>query len=271
MAKIIGVCNQKGGTGKTTTVINLATFLSYAGQRVLVVDMDPQGNATSGLGIDKKNIPGSIYEVLLGKNDLKDILVSTEIENLLVAPSHVSLSGAQIELVEIPFRETRLRKSINLVQRDYDYIIVDAPPSLGLLTLNVLAAIDGVVIPIQCEFYALEGLSQLVNTIQLVRERINPSLEIEGVLLTMADYRTKLTKEIIQEVKSFFKGKVYNTIIPRSIKLSEAPGFGVPVFVHDKNSSGAVSYFQFAEEVLGKKIQGIYEKIGVYDGQESIG
>lgn len=253
MSKVIAICNQKGGVGKTTTAVNLATYLAFSGKRILLLDIDPQGNATSGLGINKHNIKTSIYDLIIGEIDPHPIVINTGITNLSLIPSTLSLTGAEVELVGIMGREYRLKKAISTLLSEYDFVFIDCPPSLGLLTVNALAAADSVLIPIQCEYYALEGLSQLVNTIRLVKENINANLEIEGVLLTMADYRTNLTNEVIKEVRKFFESKVYKTIIPRNIRLTEAPGFGKPVALYDKNSIGAQKYEEFADEMLGLK------------------
>lgn len=253
MTKTIAICNQKGGVGKTTTAINLATFLAFSGKRTLLIDVDPQGNATSGLGINKHNIKESVYDLLVDDADPRSIIISSGIEHFSIIPSTLSLTGAEVELVSIMGREYKLKKAIASVLSEYDYIIIDCPPSLGLLTINALAAADSVLIPVQCEYYALEGLSQLVNTINLVKENINASLNIEGVLLTMADFRTKLTNEVINEARNFFKGKVYNTVIPRNVRLTEAPGFGKPIAIYDKHSIGAQKYEEFAAELLGLK------------------
>lgn len=256
MSKTIAICNQKGGVGKTTTAINLATFLAFSGKRTLLIDADPQGNATSGLGINKHNIKTSIYEMLIEDADPRSIIISSGIDHFSIIPSTLSLTGAEVELVGIMGREYKLKKAIAGMLSEYDFIIIDCPPSLGLLTINALAAADSVLIPVQCEYYALEGLSQLVNTINLVKENINASLNIEGVLLTMADFRTNLTNEVISEARNFFKGKVYNTVIPRNVKLTEAPGFGKPIALYDKHSVGAQKYQEFAEELLGLKKEG---------------
>ena len=251
MAKTIAICNQKGGVGKTTTAINLSVYLALSGKKALLIDIDPQGNATSGLGINKHNIKTSMYDLLIDEIDPKPIIIKTGINSLSLIPSTISLTGAEVELVGIMGREYRLKKALSPIMHEYDFIIVDCPPSLGLLTVNALAASDSVLIPIQCEYYALEGLSQLVNTVNLVKENINANLEIEGVLLTMADFRTNLTNEVIKEVRSFFKGKVYETVIPRNIRLTEAPGFGKPIALYDKNSIGAQKYHDFMNELLG--------------------
>jgi len=253
MAKVIAVCNQKGGVGKTTTSINLSTYLALSGKRVLLVDIDPQGNATSGLGINKHNIKQSVYDLIIEEIDPKPVIISAGIENLSLIPSTLSLTGAEVELVGIMGREYRLKKALSPILSDFDYVIIDCPPSLGLLTVNALSAADSVLIPVQCEYYALEGLGQLVNTVNLVKENLNSSLVIEGVLLTMANFRTNLTNEVINEVKDFFKGKVYNTVIPRNIRITESPGFGKPMAIYDKSSIGAQKYHEFANEVLGIK------------------
>lgn len=250
MAKIISVCNQKGGTGKTTTAVNLSYALAACQQRVLLVDMDPQGNATSGVGVNKNEIAKSAYDVLLHKTSLQEAIVGTVMSSLDIVPCNINLTGAEIELVGALARETRLKKALSSVEKNYDYIFIDSPPSLGLLTLNALVASDSIIIPIQCEFYALEGVSQLLNTINLIRDGLNPALQIEGVLLTMADFRTNLTTEVINEIKNFFKEKVYQSIIPRNIKLSEAPSFGKPIALYDGNSIGAKKYDELAQEFL---------------------
>jgi len=259
MAKVIAICNQKGGVGKTTTSINLSTYLAISGKKILLIDIDPQGNATSGLGINKHNIKQSVYDLVIDEIDPRPVIIGTMVENLSLIPSTLSLTGAEVELVGIMGREYRLKKALSTILSDFDFIFIDCPPSLGLLTVNALAAADSVLIPVQCEFYALEGLGQLVNTINLVKENINASLVIEGVLLTMADFRTNLTNEVIKEVREFFKGRVYDTIIPRNIKLTEAPGFGKPVALYDKSSLGAQKYQEFTNELLGVKKDDVYK------------
>ncbi|MDD5004940.1 MAG: AAA family ATPase [Candidatus Omnitrophica bacterium] len=260
MAKVIAICNQKGGTGKTTTAINLSVYLSLQGNRILLIDLDPQGNSTSGLGIDKDNLQGTIYDVLINSVDANSLLLKTYDEKLQIIPADIHLIGAELELANIDNRERRLLTVIETVRQNYDYLIIDAPPSLGLLTLNALVAANSVIIPVQCEYFALEGLGQLLRTINLVKEKFNPKLEIEGVLLTMADFRTNLTAEVINETRAFFKEKVFRTIIPRSIRLSEAPGFGKPIYLYDRSSIGALKYDELAKEILdniGKQPSGL--------------
>ncbi|HRZ13994.1 MAG TPA: AAA family ATPase [Candidatus Omnitrophota bacterium] len=251
MGKTIAVCNQKGGTGKTTSAINLAAYFAIFGKKVLLIDLDPQANATSGVGVDKHKVSKSTYHILLEEFPIKESLKSTAIETLWVAPANLDLTGAEVELVSTLGREYRLKKAIEPEKEHFDYIIIDAPPSLGLLTINALSAADSILIPVQCEYYALEGLTQLMNTFNLVKSHLNPELTIEGVVLTMADFRTNLTKEVINEVKNFFKDKVYHSIIPRSIKLGEAPSYGKPVALYDKENIGARKYEELAKEILG--------------------
>lgn len=253
MAKIIAICNQKGGVGKTTTAINLAVYLALVGKKTLLIDIDPQGNATSGLGLDKHNIEKSAYHLVVDNADPKSCITKTTFPNLSIVASNLNLTGAEVELVAMIGREYRLKKVLSQISHEYDFIIIDCPPSLGLLTINALAAASSIIIPVQCEYYALEGLSQLMNTITMIRENVNQNLLIEGVLLTMADFRTRLTDEVIKEARSYFKDKVFETIIPRNIKLTEAPGFGKPIAIYDKTSIGAQKYKEFADEVLGVK------------------
>ncbi len=256
MSKIIGICNQKGGTGKTTTAVNLSAFLGLAGKKTLLVDMDPQGNATSGVGVNlEEEKRPTVYEALLGQRSPQEIIVETEWPNLFIMPSSVSLTGAEIELVNMTQREEHLKRLLQAIKPSFSYIIVDAPPSLGLLTVNVLAASDSLIIPIQCEYYALEGMSKLLNTISLIKERINMFLDIEGILLTMADFRTRLTLQVIDEVRRYFKEKTFNTIIPRNVKLAEAPSFGKPIYFYDSACVGTKAYLNLAEEILQERLE----------------
>ncbi len=248
--KKIAICNQKGGVAKTTTAINIAAYLALKGKKTLLIDLDPQANATSGLGIKKSEIEQSIYNVLHEHISLDQAIVPTEIELLSVVPSNINLTGAEVELVNVMGREYRLKKAVQEMQREFDFAIYDCPPSLGLLTINGLAAADSTLIPIQCEYYALEGLSQLMSTIELIKENLNESLQIEGVLMTLADFRTNLTKEVINEVRDYFGEKMYKTIIPRTVKLTEAPGFGKPIALYDETSLGAKKYEDVACEIL---------------------
>ncbi|MFT4416902.1 ParA family protein [Fredinandcohnia humi] len=250
MGKIISIANQKGGVGKTTTSVNLSACLAYVGKRVLLVDIDPQGNATSGCGIEKANVDECIYDVLVEDVAAKDVTVPTAVENLYMIPATIQLAGAEIELVPTISREVRLKRALEEVKDEYDYIIIDCPPSLGLLTLNALTASDTVIIPVQCEYYALEGLSQLLNTIRLVQKHLNKDLMIDGVLLTMLDARTNLGIQVIDEVKKYFQDKVYKAIIPRNIRLSEAPSHGEPIIIYDPKSRGAEVYLDLAKEVI---------------------
>ncbi|MFC1709735.1 ParA family protein [Candidatus Omnitrophota bacterium] len=250
MARVIAICNQKGGTGKTTTAINLSVYLSLQGKRVLLIDLDPQGNSTSGLGIDKNNLQGTIYDALINDVDVTSLLIDSCDKNLQVVPADIHLIGAELELANLDQRERRLLQVIDSIRHNYEYVLIDSPPSSGLLTLNALIAGDSVLIPVQCEYFALEGLGQLLKTINLVKEKFNPGLAIEGVLLTMADFRTNLTAEVINETRAFFKDKVFRTIIPRSIRLSEAPGFGKPIHIYDRSSIGAVKYDELAKEIV---------------------
>ncbi len=248
--KIVSICNQKGGVGKTTTAINLPAYLSQKGFKVLLVDMDPQANATSGLGIEKSNLSKNIYSVLLEQASLEESILKTKIDNLYIVPSTLQLAGATIELISSMGREHKLKKAIDSLTQAFDFIFIDCPPSLGILTINALVASNSALIPMQCEYYAMEGLSQLLNTVELVKKNLNPNLTVEGVLLTMADYRTRLTTEIIEETKKVLGEKVYNVIIPRAIRLSEAPGYGEPIMRYDKNSQGAAAYSRLSEEFI---------------------
>ncbi|MDD5987347.1 MAG: AAA family ATPase [Eubacteriales bacterium] len=251
MGKAIAIFNQKGGVGKTTTNINLAAILAMMGKKILVLDIDPQGNTTSGLGIDKKNLEYTTYELLLEEDlDVHSAILPTSTEGLYIIPASVQLAGAEVELVKMDQREKRLKKALDLVKGEYDYIFIDCPPSLGLLTINSLTAVDSVLIPIQCEFYALEGVSQLMHTINIVRRNLNPHLQIQGVVLSMFDGRTNLSIQVVEEVKKYFKDKVYTTVIPRNVRLAEAPSYGMPIFQYDPRSRGAEAYREFAEEFL---------------------
>jgi len=249
LGKIISVANQKGGVGKTTTSVNLGACLAYIGKKVLLVDTDPQGNATSGAGIDKGDVQQCIYDVLVDDIEIKDVIKPTEVEGLFSVPATIQLAGAEIELVPTISREVRLKRALAEVKDEYDFIIIDCPPSLGLLTINALTASDTVLIPVQCEYYALEGLSQLLSTVRLVQKHLNHDLMIEGVLLTMLDARTNLGLQVIEEVKKYFQDKVYRTIIPRNVRLSEAPSHGEPIIVYDPKSRGAEVYLDLAKEV----------------------
>lgn len=250
MGRTISIFNQKGGVGKTTTVINLAAALGKLGKKILIVDADPQGNATSGLGIDKNSLELSLYDGLINGVDLKKIVRKTSAENVDIIPSNVELAGAEIELIEIENRELSLKKALTTIEDEYDIVFVDCPPSLGLLSLNGLSASHSVIVPIQCEYYALEGVSQLVDTISLVKKSLNPDLEIEGVVLSMFDGRTNLSIQVVEEVKEYFKGKVYTSIIPRNVRLAEAPSYGLSVIDYDPKSKGAEAYTELAEEFL---------------------
>lgn len=251
MGKAIAIFNQKGGVGKTTTNINLAACLANKGKKVLLLDIDPQGNTTSGLGIDKRNMEYSTYDLLIEKDfNTPKAIIKTGTEGLDLIPASVSLSGAEVELVNVKGREKRLKKAMDKVKKKYDYIFIDCPPSLGLLTVNSLTAVDSVLIPIQCEFYALEGVAQLMNTIEIVKKNLNSKLEIEGVILSMFDGRTNLSIQVVEEVKKYFGKKVYTTVIPRNVRLAEAPSYGLPIVEYDPRSTGAEAYREFAEEFL---------------------
>ena len=250
VGKILAIANQKGGVGKTTTSVSLSACLAYIGKKVLLVDIDPQGNATSGTGIDKAEVEQCIYDVLVDDVEASAVILETKVENLYAIPATIQLAGAEIELVPTISREIRLKRALEEVQSQFDYIVIDCPPSLGLLTLNALTAADAVLIPVQCEYYALEGLSQLLNTVRLVQKHLNHDLKIEGVLLTMLDARTNLGLQVIEEVKKYFQDKVYQTIIPRNVRLSEAPSHGEPIIIYDPKSRGAEVYLQLAKEVV---------------------
>ncbi|MBI2167629.1 MAG: ParA family protein [Candidatus Omnitrophica bacterium] len=248
--KIFSFCNQKGGVGKTTSAINLATGLAQRDHKILLIDLDPQGNSTSGLGVSKTGALSTTYQLIVDNLNPQDVAVETKIKNLRIIPSNSELSGADIELISIDEREFRLSKAISRARVDYDYIFIDCPPSLGLLTVNALTASDLIIIPLQCEYYALEGLGQLLQVFTLVKEKLNPALEIGGVLLTMADFRTKLTEQVIQEVQTYFKEKVFKAVIPRSVRLSEAPSFGQPGIVYDPASKGSKCYQEVVSEFI---------------------
>lgn len=250
MGRIIAVANQKGGVGKTTTTINLSACLAEQGQKVLVIDVDPQGNTTSGLGIDKNNTENTVYELMLGEASIDDCIYKSVMDDLDVIPSNVNLAGAEIDLIDIDDREYILKKIVNFLKEKYDFILLDCPPSLSMLTVNAMTAANTVLVPIQCEYYALEGLSQLIRTINLVKQKLNPELEIEGVVFTMYDARTNLSLQVVENVKANLKQTVYKTIIPRNIRLAEAPSHGLPINLYDSKSAGAESYRLLAEEVI---------------------
>jgi chromosome partitioning protein len=252
VAQTIACANQKGGVGKTTTVINLGTYLAIAGLRVLIVDVDPQGNATSGLGIDRSSLSGTLYDALTGSMPVKDVILPTMIGGLSIAPSSISMAGAEVELASTDQRERRLARLLAEVSDDYDYILLDCPPSLGLLTVNALTAAHAVLIPLQCEFYALEGLTQLIATVNLVRDNLNPALEIKGVILTMADARTNLSADVSAEARRHLGSVVFDTVVPRNVRLSEAPSFGLPIALYRPDSKGAEAYAAFATEFQGR-------------------
>lgn len=251
MVKVIAVANQKGGVGKTTTAVNLAACLAALGRRTLLLDCDPQGNATSGFGIDKRGIKECVYDNIIGDVPMQKTIIPTAYDNLELVPARIQLAGAEIELVSLMNREGRLKNSLERVKHNYDYVLIDCPPSLGLLTVNALTAASSVLIPIQCEFYALEGVSMLMNTIRLVQRNLNPALKLEGVVMTMFDSRTNLSQDVVSEVQAFFRTKMYQTIIPRNVRLSEAPSHGQPVIEYDKKSKGAQVYMELAREVIG--------------------
>ena len=249
MGRIIAVANQKGGVGKTTTTINLSACLAEQGEKVLVIDMDPQGNTTSGFGVDKNDLDDTIYELLIGESDVQECIIENVMENLSLIPSNVNLSGAEIELIGVNRKEYILREQIHPLRDQYDFIIIDCPPSLSILTINSMTTADSVLVPIQCEYYALEGLSQLMHTITLVKKRLNPELEMEGVVFTMFDARRNLSLQVVENVRANLKENVYNTIIPRNVRLAEAPSHGMPINLYDPRSVGAESYRMLAEEV----------------------
>ena len=249
MGKIVSVANQKGGVGKTTTTVNLSTILAKRGKKVLLIDTDPQGNATSGLGIEKES-DLSTYDLLITDVAAEDIIQETAIKNLYITPSNMNLAGAEVQLVSMMSREQRMKEKLDVIKDKFDFILIDCPPSLGLITLNAFTASDSVLIPVQCEYYALEGLGQLLNTVELVRKHLNKNLYVEGAILTMYDIRTNLANQVVREVKRFFQNKVYKTVIPRNVKVSEAPSYGMPITIYDPKSKGARSYEKFAKEFL---------------------
>lgn len=253
MGKVIAVVNQKGGVGKTTTAVNIASLIAGKNKSVLVIDVDPQGNSTLGLGFDKEEETANAYDMLIEASPIKSVIKKTSVAGLDIIPSNIDLTGAEIELVAIEGKETKLKKAVAEIKGNYDYIFIDTPPSLGLLTLNALTAADSVLIPMQCEFYALDGLGQLLRTIESVRRSLNPGLDIEGVVITMFDSRTNLSVQVVEEIKKKFKDRVYDTMIPRNVRLSEAPSFGQPINVYDKSSRGAKAYESLAEEIIERK------------------
>ncbi|WP_019228788.1 ParA family protein [Sedimentibacter sp. B4] len=250
MAKVISIFNQKGGVGKTTTNVNLCAALALKGKKVLSIDIDPQGNSTSGFGVNKNELEYTIYDVLIEDYDINKIICKTNIENLELVPANIQLAGAEIELTNTKYREKTLKEKMSMLDNKYDFIIIDCPPSLGLLSLNALTASNTVLIPIQCEYYSLEGVGQLIDTVKLVRKNLNPKLDIEGVLLNMFDGRTNLSVQVVEEVKKYFKDKVYRTVIPRSVRLAEAPSFGQPIMLYDEKSKGSEAYLKLSEEII---------------------
>ena len=253
MRRTIAIANQKGGVGKTTTAINLSACLAEKGKKVLAVDMDPQGNMTSGLGVDKDSVENTIYNLIIGEAKMEEVLIKDVLENLDIIPTNIDLSGAEIELLDVEEKEYIVRNEIDKIKDNYDFIIIDCPPSLSMLTINAMTTADSVLVPIQCEYYALEGLSQLIHTVELVRDRLNPKLTIEGVVFTMYDARTNLSLQVVENVKDNLEQTIYKTIIPRNIRLAEAPSYGIPINKYEPKTAGAESYLRLADEVIDKE------------------